>query len=188
MWPLNMLAANLKPNDTFLDKYEINSIKTNKGNKAKGQPEGTNNEKNFNPCLWKPNIVAPKTTVKLIENVNIKWDVDAKLYGTNPIKLFTNINMNNTYINGKNICPLLGLIWFTTIPCTVAYILSWLIDQLLGIILLLLVDNKLYVNIKKILIVKYKPMLVNDKCKLPNRLAFKENRSLTSNWSRGLNI
>jgi F0F1-type ATP synthase membrane subunit a len=23
----------------------------NKGNKAKGQPEGTNNEKNFNPCL-----------------------------------------------------------------------------------------------------------------------------------------
>ena len=31
----------------------MNSIKTNKGNKAKGQPEGTNNEKNFNPCLWK---------------------------------------------------------------------------------------------------------------------------------------
>jgi hypothetical protein len=95
--------------------------------------------------------------------------------------------MNNTYINGKNICPLLGLIWFTTIPCTVAYILSWLIDQLLGIILLLLVANKLYVNIKKILIVKYKPMLVNDKCKLPNKLAFKENKSLTSNWSKGLN-
>ena len=60
-----MLAANLKPKETFLAKYEINSINTNKGNKAKGQPAGTNNEKNFKPCFWKPNIVAPKTIVKL---------------------------------------------------------------------------------------------------------------------------
>ena len=44
-----MLAASLKPKDTFLDKYETNSIKTSRGNNAKGQPEGTNNEKNFNP-------------------------------------------------------------------------------------------------------------------------------------------
>ena len=72
MCPLNMLAASLKPKDTFLDKYETNSIKTSRGNNAKGQPEGTNNEKNFNPCLWKPKNVAPKTTVKLIENVKIK--------------------------------------------------------------------------------------------------------------------
>ena len=89
-----MLAANLSPKETFLDKYEINSINTNNGNNAKGQPEGTNNEKNFNPCFWKPNIVAPKTIVKLIENVKIKCDVDAKLYGTKPIKLFINININ----------------------------------------------------------------------------------------------
>jgi hypothetical protein len=60
--------------------------------------------------LWKPNIVAPKTIVKLIENVKIKCDVEAKLYGTKPIKLFTKINMNNTYIRGKNICPLFELI------------------------------------------------------------------------------
>lgn len=79
----------------FLAKYEINSIKTNRGNKAKGQPEGTNKEKNFNPCFWKPNIVAPKTTVKLIKKVNAKCEVEAKLYGTNPIKLFTKINKNN---------------------------------------------------------------------------------------------
>ena len=96
--------------------------------------------------------------------------------------------MNNTYIKWKNICPLFELIWFITIPCTVAYILSWLIDQLLGIILLLFVANKLYVNIIKILIVKYKPIFVNDKCKLPNKLALKENKSLTSNWSNGLFI
>ena len=79
MWPLSMLAANLNPKDTFLDKYEINSIKTNKGNKLNGQPAGTNNEKNSIPCCWNPNIVAPKTTVKLIENVNMKCEVDAKL-------------------------------------------------------------------------------------------------------------
>jgi hypothetical protein len=30
-----MLAANLKPSNTFLAKYEINSINTSKGNKAK---------------------------------------------------------------------------------------------------------------------------------------------------------
>ena len=56
-----MLAANLKPNEIFLAKYEMNSISTNKGNKAKGQPAGTNKEKNSNPCLLNPNIVAPKS-------------------------------------------------------------------------------------------------------------------------------
>jgi hypothetical protein len=67
-----MLAANLSPKDTFLAKYEINSINTNKGNNPKGQPAGTNKEKNFNPCSLNPNIVAPNTTVKLSENVKIK--------------------------------------------------------------------------------------------------------------------
>ena len=59
----------------------MNSIRTNKGNKPKGQPAGTSREKNFNPCFWKPKIVAPKTIVKLRANVNTKWLVDAKLYG-----------------------------------------------------------------------------------------------------------
>jgi len=45
IWPDNILAANLSPNDTFLAKYDINSIKTNNGNKISGQPAGTNNEK-----------------------------------------------------------------------------------------------------------------------------------------------
>ena len=79
MWPDSMLAASLNPNDTFLAKYEINSISTSKGTSANGQPEGTNKEKNFNPCLLSPRIVAPKTTVKLNEKVNIKWLVGAKL-------------------------------------------------------------------------------------------------------------
>jgi len=67
-----MLAANLSPREIFLARYEINSIKTSNGNKPRGQPAGTNKEKNLKPCFMKPNIVAPNTTVKLIENVNIK--------------------------------------------------------------------------------------------------------------------
>lgn len=70
--PDKMLAANLKPNDMFLARYDINSISTNNGNNPRGQPAGTNNEKNFRPCCWKPSIVAPKTIVKLKANVKIK--------------------------------------------------------------------------------------------------------------------
>lgn len=57
----------------------MNSIVTNKGKRPKGQPAGTNKEKNFKPCLLKPKIVAPNTTVKLIANVKAKCPVDAKL-------------------------------------------------------------------------------------------------------------
>jgi hypothetical protein len=46
-----MLAANLKPRETLRARYDMNSIKTNKGNNPKGQPAGTNKEKNFNPCF-----------------------------------------------------------------------------------------------------------------------------------------
>jgi hypothetical protein len=88
----------------------MNSIKTNKGNKAKGQPAGTNKEKNLSPCFWKPNIVAPKTIVKLKANVNTKWLVDAKLYGTIPIKLLINTKINKVKIKGKYICPFFELI------------------------------------------------------------------------------
>ena len=78
----------------FLARYEINSINTNNGNKAKGQPDGTNKEKNFKLYILNPKIVAPKTTVKLVKNVKIKWEVEAKLYGTIPNKLFIKINVN----------------------------------------------------------------------------------------------
>ena len=79
----------------------MNSIITKRGSSPIGQPAGTNKEKNFNPCSLNPKIVAPNTTVKLSENVNIKWDVDAKLYGIIPIRLFIKIKINNAYINGK---------------------------------------------------------------------------------------
>ena len=67
-----MLAASLNPKEILRAKYEINSIRTNKGNNANGQPAGTNKEKNSNPCFWNPKIVAPKTIVKLREKVNTK--------------------------------------------------------------------------------------------------------------------
>ena len=72
----------------------MNSIKTNRGRRAKGQPAGTNREKNSNPCFWKPKIVAPKTIVKLRANVTTKCLVLAKLYGTIPIRLFIKIKIN----------------------------------------------------------------------------------------------
>ena len=79
MWPDRILAASLKPKDTLRAKYEMNSIKTNKGNNPKGQPAGTNKEKNLRPCFWNPSKVAPITIVKLSENVSAKCEVLAKL-------------------------------------------------------------------------------------------------------------
>lgn len=49
--PLSIFAASLNPKETFLAKYEINSISTRRGNKPKGHPDGTNKEKNLSPCF-----------------------------------------------------------------------------------------------------------------------------------------
>ena len=78
------MAANLRPNETFLAKYEINSINLSNGKRAREQPAGTNKKKNFKPCFIKPKMVAPSTTVKLIKNVRLKWEVEAKLNCTVP--------------------------------------------------------------------------------------------------------
>lgn len=72
MCPDKMFAASLRPKDTLRARYEIVSIITSKGNRPKGQPAGTKREKNSNPCLLNPNIVAPSTIVKLNEKVKIK--------------------------------------------------------------------------------------------------------------------
>jgi hypothetical protein len=70
--PESILAANLNPNDMFLAKYDKNSINTKAGNKARGHPAGTNNEKNLMLCSTKPNIVTPNTIVKLNAKVKTK--------------------------------------------------------------------------------------------------------------------
>ena len=50
--PDKRLAANLSPNDIFLAKYEINSIKDNRVNIPKLEPFGTNREKKLK-CVKK---------------------------------------------------------------------------------------------------------------------------------------
>ena len=59
----------------------MNSIITNSGSNPRGHPAGTKSEKNLRPWDLNPNTVAPNTTVKLSENVKIKCEVVAKLYG-----------------------------------------------------------------------------------------------------------
>jgi hypothetical protein len=54
-------------------------MQTSKGNKPRGQPAGTNNEKNSSPCFLNPRIVAPSTILKLKEKVKRKCEVEAKL-------------------------------------------------------------------------------------------------------------
>ena len=51
MCPEVMLAPSLKPKDTQRERYDINSIPTNKGNKAKGQPDGTKAPRILNHVL-----------------------------------------------------------------------------------------------------------------------------------------
>ena len=117
---INTIPDNINKVIPFFNQYPIRTVK----------------EKNFKECIWKPNIVAPITIVKLIENVNIKWDVGAKLYGIIPTKLFISIYINKDSIKGKNICPLLLFIWFITILYTVKYIDSIDNDQLFGVTML----------------------------------------------------
>jgi hypothetical protein len=54
-------------------------MSTRRGKSPRGQPAGTNNEKNSHPCLLNPRIVAPRTILKLKEKVKIKCEVEAKL-------------------------------------------------------------------------------------------------------------
>ena len=79
--PATIFAARRRPKDTALDRYEINSINTNKGNNPNGHPAGTKREKNLAPWFWKPKIVAPRTILKLKKKARTKCEVDAKLYG-----------------------------------------------------------------------------------------------------------
>lgn len=88
----------------------MNSISTKSANKGNGQPDGTNNENSFNLWNTNPKIVAPNTIVKLSENVNTKWLVLAKLYGTIPIKLLHKIKTKSVNMKGKYICPFLSFI------------------------------------------------------------------------------
>jgi len=69
---------------------------------------------------------------------------------------------------------------------TVVYITSIDIDQLLGVTILLFVAKIYNINIIIVVIIKYKPMFVNDICILLNKSAFMLTKFLIVNWSNGL--
>ena len=94
VWPATMLANNRTPKDTDRATYEINSIKTNKGTKAKGVPEGTKNEKKCNLWIDKPKIVTP---INIVNDNPIETIIDVvivNVYGILPTKLEHKINKN----------------------------------------------------------------------------------------------
>lgn len=64
-WPAVKLANSRTPKENALAIYEINSIRTNKGTKAKGVPPGTKKEKNLILWIYKPKIVTPIKIVRL---------------------------------------------------------------------------------------------------------------------------
>ena len=72
--------------------------------------------------------------------------------------------------------------------CTVAYIVSWHTDQEFEIIFSLLVATILNINTRYPPIVKYNPIFVKDRDKLPNIGASRLIRFLISNWSKGLSM
>lgn len=75
--PDSTLALSLNPKDIALAIYDNNSINTNNGANANGQPAGTNNEKNTNPCLNKPVIVTPNHIITDNDTTNNKCEVIA---------------------------------------------------------------------------------------------------------------
>lgn len=77
-------------------------------------------------------------------------------------------------------------IWLVTILCTVAYIVSIPNDHELETILLPLVAKRFKHKIIKVPKDKYIPIFVNESWILNNIGAFILNRSLISNWSKGL--
>ena len=91
------------------------------------------------------------------------------------------MNKNKTYIKGKYACPLFSLIWFTTILCTVAYIVSKAIDHEFDIILFQFVDIILTINTRQADIIKYRAIFVIDIDILPKIGASKLIRFLISN-------
>lgn len=75
-----MLVAHLSPSKIFLAIYGINFMNIRRGSKVKGQSTDINKKKRLKLRFVNSKIVAPKTTIKLIKNVNIKWEVETKLY------------------------------------------------------------------------------------------------------------
>lgn len=131
-------------------------------------------------------MVDPNTTVKLRENVNKKWLVDAKLYGIIPTRLCIKININNVYINGKYIWLLLYPIWLNIIPFIVVYIDSLATDHLLFIIFFKNNENIFIDTTIVIPMNRYSPIFVKD-ILLYSKMDTTINCTI-SNWDKGVAV
>lgn len=90
-------------------------------------------------------------------------------------------------MKGKYICPCLEFIWFVTIPCMVAYIVSLPNDHALNITFLFKVKT-LNVIIMELANNRYKPILVNEILRFNSNGPSILIKFLISNWSKGLFI
>lgn len=91
-------------------------------------------------------------------------------------------------MKGKYAWPFFSFIWPTTMLCTVAYIVSWAMDQEFDTILPLLLDITLIKKTRYPPNVKYSPILVNERDKSPKIGASRLIKSRIENWSKGLII
>ena len=74
-----MLAINRRPRLAALAIYEINSMITKSGTKAKGLPAGIKYEKKCNLWVLSPKIVTPVQIVKLKPMATMAEEVIVKL-------------------------------------------------------------------------------------------------------------
>ena len=94
MCPATTFAKSLIPKEKALAKYETISIKTNKGTKANGVPEGTKYEKKCNLWIDNPKIV---TAIRIVKDKPIETIIEVVIvneYGTLPNKLAIKIKKN----------------------------------------------------------------------------------------------
>lgn len=77
-WPAIKLAASLIDRLTGLARKVKSSMTIINGASQAGVPAGRNNDKNFIPCLIKPEIVTTKKTKKARANVTMMWLVTVK--------------------------------------------------------------------------------------------------------------
>ena len=90
---------------TGLKTYEITSIGTRSNANAKDVPDGKNNEKKAKPWVRTQTMLKAMKIKRAREKVTIKWLVNVKLYGINPIRFKQRITKNAEKITGKNFWP-----------------------------------------------------------------------------------
>jgi len=96
-----MLANSRTPRDTARARYEISSIRTSRGTRARGVPDGTKNAKKWIPCFCSPRIVTPRKIITDRPILTIIEVVIVKPYGMLPLRFAMIMKKNSEYTNGR---------------------------------------------------------------------------------------